>query len=96
MTALVPGTSLFNQYSFGEDFSVSWNKPVPLTLLITASDSIPGDMDSIQYTWTNGFTLPPSNNYNISLAMVTYTLGSFSWVSYEPGMPITSHSPSSH
>lgn len=67
--------------------NISWNKSVPLTLCMTAAN-IPGDLESIQYRWTNGFTLSPSNNYNISLSAVTYTLGSLSWLSFEPGMPI--------
>lgn len=84
---LATGPSWVNMYKSSHDFSVSWNVPVPLTLCMTAGD-IPGNITSVQYSWTNGFTLHPSKNYSISLSMVTYTRGSVSWISFEPGRPI--------
>ncbi|KZP21782.1 hypothetical protein FIBSPDRAFT_1044052 [Athelia psychrophila] len=72
-----------NEYDSPVQFNVSWNGTTPLILCMTVANS-PGDLQSIQYRWTNGFTLFPLKNYSISLSKVTYTLGSFSWVSYEP------------
>lgn len=77
-----------NTYDSYQDFSVSWSGPLPLIMCMTTAN-ISGDLSlNIPYIWMNGFTLSPSKNYDISLSMVTYTYGSDSWVSFEPGRPI--------
>lgn len=83
---------MYTVYNYNADFSVSWNGSVPMTLCMTAANTS-GDLQSIQYNWTNGFSLSPSRNYSISLSTVLYTLNSYSWVSFEPGKLITGYYP---